>query len=82
MKLITIGFFIIGCVSLSFCLSKEEAKEMVKALLNECKSQEGGSDADMELLMDMTTFPTTNEGKCMIACAHEKIGVVCVFIVN
>lgn len=75
MKLLILGIFIFGFISSSFCLSKEEGMEMAKALLNECKEQEGGADADLEHLVSMT-YPTTHEGKCMVACAHEKMALV------
>jgi hypothetical protein len=75
MKFFTFGFLVFGFISSSLCLTKEEGMEMAKALLNECKNQEGGTDADVDLLIQMT-YPTTHEGKCMVACTHEKMGLV------
>lgn len=75
MKLFTVIFLVFSYIAASWCLTKEEGMEMAKALLNECKKQEGGSDADIELLLNMS-FPNTREGKCMLSCTHEKMGIV------
>lgn len=75
MRFVTFSFFIFGLIVSCWSLTKEEGMEMAKALLNECKNLEGGTDADVELLIQMT-YPTTHEGKCMVACTHEKMGLV------
>lgn len=67
-------------MSYSWCLTKEEGLEMAKALLNECKNLEGGTDEEVKLLMSMT-YPTTRAGKCMVACTHEKMGLVSFFYI-
>ena len=51
---------------------------MAKALLTECKNQEGGTDSDYEILLTMN-YPSTRTGICMISCTHEKLGIVSLF---
>lgn len=69
------GFFLLSCIASVFCITKEEGFEMAKVLLTECKNQEGGAESDYDDLLAMR-FPTTESGKCMVACIHEKIGIV------
>lgn len=76
MKFFTFGFLVLALAATSsWCLTKEEGLEMAKLMLNDCKIQEGGTDADIELIVNMN-YPTTREGNCMVACAHEKMGIV------
>ena len=67
-------------VSLAICvraggIDKEKAKEMGALLLNHCKTQEGGTDADVATMMELK-YPDSAAGLCMIACIHEKMGFV------
>ncbi|XP_070500103.1 general odorant-binding protein 19d-like [Chironomus tepperi] len=63
--------------SLAICvhagIDKDKAKEMAVMLLNHCKTQEGGTDADVEIMMNLK-YPESANGLCMIACIHEKMG--------
>lgn len=56
-------------------MSEEEKKAIEVQLLNECKAKEGGSDADVQLMVNRE-HPTSPAGKCMSACIGEMIGVV------
>ena len=71
------GAFLIA--SLAICvnagINKDKAKEMATIMLNECKNQERGSDADVESMMSLK-YPESAAGLCMIACVHEKMGIV------
>lgn len=78
MKFFTIGFFVLSVIASIFCITKEEGLEMAKALLTECKNQEGGTDSDYEILLTMK-YPSTRTGICMISCTHEKLGIVSFF---
>ena len=73
------NFSIIVLVSFAICVNagidKEKAKEMAKVLVDHCKTQEGGSDADVETMMNLK-YPESDAGRCMIACIHEKMGFV------
>jgi hypothetical protein len=75
-------FSLIVVASLALCVNagidKEKAKEMAKLLLNYCKTQEGGTDADVDKMMEFK-FPESDAGRCMIACVHEKMGIVSLF---
>lgn len=54
----------------------EEDKNSIKAKLGaECKAKEGASDADMAALAKHED-PPSKEGKCVVACVLETIGVV------
>lgn len=71
------AIFVIAC-ALSFSdakIDKEKAQEMAKHVLTACKEQEGGSDDDVQTMMKFQ-YPTTPEGNCMLACAHEKVTIV------
>ncbi|KAL7036135.1 hypothetical protein ACKWTF_008707 [Chironomus riparius] len=54
-------------------IDKEKAKEMATFILNYCKTQEGGTDADVVDMMELK-YPESAAGLCMIACIHEKMG--------
>lgn len=53
----------------------EKHAEVVSAILKECQSKEGGTDADFESLVAQKTTGT-RESNCMISCAFEKVGMV------
>lgn len=59
-------------------MTAEEKAELEKHLLGDCKAKEGGTDADVELMVKRE-HPTTHTGKCMSACIAEAIGVVSTF---
>jgi hypothetical protein len=75
MKFCTLGLIAIICIGFAHCISKDEAMEMAKILVRECQIQEGGSDEDFTALMNLN-YPNTKEGNCMVACTHEKMGIV------
>lgn len=56
-------------------MSEEERREIEKKILDECKSGENASDEDVNTLLEHVV-PKTESGKCLIACAHEKTGIV------
>lgn len=58
--------------------NKEVERDLMVKLLTECKTEEGGSDDDVEKLMRIE-FPETREGKCILACGYNKIGIVSLF---
>lgn len=55
--------------------NKELERELMMKLLTECKSEEGGSDDDVEKLLRIE-YPETREGQCMLACGYNKVGIV------
>lgn len=51
-------------------------RQAIKVKLGaECQAKEGASDADMQALAKHED-PPSHEGKCVIACVMETIGVV------
>lgn len=56
-------------------MSLEERKGMEQALVADCKTKEGGSDAD-EASVLARDMPTTPKAKCMSACVLETTGMV------
>jgi PBP/GOBP family len=66
---------------LSFTLSqvtgfeKETEREMARHLLSECQRLESGTDDDLNKLMN-EEIPSTDTGKCILACGYEKLGFV------
>lgn len=56
-------------------MSPEERKSMEQALVADCKTKEGASDADAAdvLAREVQTTPT---GKCLNACVLETTGMV------
>ena len=65
------------CISLSlgFEREKKKAHEIAKILLKDCMGKEGGSENDLDKL-SREEIPDTEVGKCMIACAYEKLRIV------
>lgn len=53
---------------------------MDKKVLFECKDKEGASEDDINTIMDRQV-PTNPKAKCLLACAHETIGLVNIEIV-
>lgn len=70
-----ISFIILSADAL---MPKEKAMEMAKEVLLVCKDEEGGTDADIETMLNLK-YPDNRAGNCMIACAHEKMGIVRIF---
>lgn len=56
-------------------MTKEERSQFAKALAEDCRDKEGGSDADVAAVMNHQP-PNTKSLKCMHACMHEKLGVI------
>lgn len=56
-------------------MSLDERKAMEKQLLNECKTKEGATDADVESILNRQ-LPTTQSAKCLNACLVETVGLV------
>lgn len=61
--------------SIYYCDKANEIEELKKKIYNECKTQEGGSDSDVEGLLKLEV-PKTKGGMCILACSHEKLGIV------
>lgn len=62
-------------------ISKEQAMEMFKGLINQCSGKEGASPADAEEAL-AKKFPSTQQGKCLHACIGETLGVVGLLSLN
>lgn len=56
-------------------IDREEAKEMFRNLSKDCKEQEKATDDDIEIMVN-GTYPTSTEGKCLVACMQEQFGIV------
>lgn len=70
-------FFIVLCglLSVSVALDNQKHVEMAKATLAACQAQEGGTQADSDDLLK-GKLPDSRVASCMLACVHEKVGVV------
>ncbi|KAG5681357.1 hypothetical protein PVAND_010801 [Polypedilum vanderplanki] len=55
-------------------MTKDEAKEMMKSMAEECRKKEAASEAELEKMIN-EEYPTSKEGKCMIHCLQEQYGV-------
>ena len=76
MKLnLLLSVFCLTCLS-SFARAQGSLEETITHLVKECQESEGGSNSDTELLLSGKGIPESNEGKCMIMCTQEKMGVV------
>lgn len=56
-------------------MTKEDRGKFAKILVEECKSQEGATDADVDAAMNHES-PNSRGLKCMHACMHEKLGII------
>lgn len=56
-------------------MTKEQMKEGLTKLANDCSAKEGGSAADVDEVI-AHKLPTTEPGKCIHACIGETVGVV------
>ncbi|CRK97188.1 CLUMA_CG010585, isoform A [Clunio marinus] len=54
---------------------KKMAKEMMFAMSEDCREQEGATEADLDVLLENKN-PTTKSGRCLVACLQEQFGVV------
>lgn len=52
-----------------------------KKVAEECKESSQASDDDVKLLLDHE-LPTARNGKCLLACAQEKFGIVCLIFLH
>lgn len=75
MKLIFSILIVAVAVLFSQAKTREEMKAKWIELATECQKTSGASDTELEKII-MHTKPETHEGKCMIACIFETIGVV------
>nr|XP_019528891.2 general odorant-binding protein 19d-like [Aedes albopictus] len=53
---------------------KEQAKEMVRGMAEECKKQEGATDDDVEAMIEDKT-PETQVQKCFLSCFQQQFQV-------
>lgn len=56
-------------------MSVDEKQAKKAALIAQCKSKEGATDADAQIFQ-AHEVPTTKTAKCLGACIMETIGVV------
>lgn len=56
-------------------MSKEEEHEFIQGILGACRDKEHGSENDMRVLGNLQV-PESREGKCMLACVLETVGIV------
>lgn len=71
-------FLALLVAAIIFCVqgkTREEMKARWKALADECQKSSGASDDELEKVMTHAK-PETHDGKCMIACMLETMGVV------
>lgn len=69
-------FLAVGLLSVMVnAMDEEEAKEMLIGLSQDCKDKEKATDDDVKLMVGKK-YPTSKEGKCMVACMQEQFGVV------
>lgn len=73
---ILLSILIVAAVTLhSQAKTREEMKAKWQTLAAECQKSSGASDDDLEKIITHVK-PETHEGKCMIACIFETMGVV------
>lgn len=58
-------------------MTPEQKQQFEKHIFDECKPQESASDDEVKSL-SARNVPTTKPGKCLLACVHEKLEMVCV----
>lgn len=56
-------------------LTDEQRHEFEKKIVEECKGPSQATDEDVSTLLSHE-IPQTRTGKCLLACAKEKLGVV------
>ncbi|XP_031634708.1 general odorant-binding protein 19d-like [Contarinia nasturtii] len=62
-------------LSNALALTPEEKHEAEKKILDECKGSVGATNNDVNSILERKT-PTEYKGKCLLKCAHEKIGLI------
>ena len=75
MNLLIKAILVLTFVALGTCMKREEVEEMGRKIVSECRIQEGGTEDDYNKWMTPAQ-PTTRAGHCMLACIHEKLGIV------
>lgn len=53
-----------------------QAEEDKMKIVNDCKTQEKATDADLQAMKEKKGPPTTPTGKCFVTCLFEKHGAV------
>lgn len=71
---LTVCFFLFAAIQVQ-AISKEREREILRQLLTDCKDKEGGSDSDFERMVH-EQLPEAQEGRCMLSCVYEVIGIV------
>lgn len=71
--LLLLNIFLVGLTEAA--LSPEEEQEIINGVMQSCRDKEKASDADMEILQRLG-IPESREGKCVLACALETVGIV------
>lgn len=71
LPLLALGLFVVAVMAFDM----EEAKGMFRNMSQECKDQEKASDDDVEEMVNQN-YPSSKEGKCLVACMQETFGVV------
>lgn len=56
-------------------MTPEEEHEVIHGVMESCRDKESGSESDMKVLEKMGV-PDTKEGKCILACIFETVGIV------
>lgn len=64
----------LGLIAVAYAAPNPNA-EMLKPLVMQCQTDEGGSDGDSELMLKAQQ-PNSPAGLCMMTCVHEKVGIV------
>ena len=75
MKPISSVLILIVAASLTLAINPEEKKAQMMKIVGECKGSTGASDDDVGKLM-MHAKPSTHEGKCLMSCIMDNIGIV------
>ncbi|KAG5667142.1 hypothetical protein PVAND_015139 [Polypedilum vanderplanki] len=75
MKFLSAVLILIVSAAMVKSIDLEEKKKMMMAAVASCKSSTGASDDDVTKLM-MHKDPGTKEGKCMINCFFESMGMI------
>lgn len=57
-------------------MTPEERRSAEKKILDECKVSVQATDADVNVILDRKS-PENRNGKCLLKCAYEKVGMVC-----
>lgn len=58
-------------------MTPEEKRAAEKKILDDCNVSIKATDEDINIILDRG-IPQNYNGKCLLKCAHEKIGIVSV----